>query len=179
VVYQEARRYLEGAGFRIQAVIVDAKRGSKEVLSGFIAQICQYHQQQIVQRYLTLRPKTEAGRELKSIVDSLIEQSEGTFARSLKTWHERWGWFLKERTYAPDQRHWWYTHRRLRAAYRSLRTNLPYLFSYRKHQEINIPKTNNSLEGYFSRIKQLLNNHHGLRRWRRYRLIEAILNDSP
>jgi len=55
----------------------------------------------------------------------------------------------------------------------------PISFSYRKHRELNIPNTNNPLEGYFSRIKQLLNNQHGLRRWRRYQLIEAILSDSP
>jgi hypothetical protein len=30
-VYQEARRYLEHTGFNIQAVVIDAKRGNKEV----------------------------------------------------------------------------------------------------------------------------------------------------
>src|SRR5208283_2030041 len=96
-VYQEARRYLEGAGFRIQAVVVDAKRGSKEVFSDFIVQICQYHQQQIIQRYLTLRPKTEAGRELKYITDSLTQQDEDSFAESIKAWQGKWDCFLKER----------------------------------------------------------------------------------
>jgi len=65
----------------------------------------------------------------------------------------------------------------IRAAYRSLRANLPYLFSYLNHPELNIPDTNNSLEGYFSRLKQLLNNHHGPKRWRRYKLIEMILSN--
>ena len=63
-VYEEARRYLEAASFNIQAVILDAKHGIKEVFSDLVVQICQYHQQQIVGRYLTSRPKTEAGLEL-------------------------------------------------------------------------------------------------------------------
>ena len=174
-VYEESRRYLEEAGFVIQAVVIDAKHGIKEVFSDLVVQICQYHQQQIVTRYLTTKPKTEPGQELKLISDSLTMQNEESFTRVLEEWHERWKQFLKERTYEPDRKHWWYTHRRLRAAYRSLNTNLPYLFSYLKYPELFIPNTNNSLEGYFSRIKQLLNNHHGLRPWRRYRIIEAVL----
>jgi hypothetical protein len=174
--YQEARRYLEEAGFTIQAVVIDAKHGIRDVFSDLIVQICQYHQQQIIQRYLTNRPKTLAGQELKTLADSLSRASGCLFSKSLIDWHKRWEMFLKERSYAPDRKHWWYTHRRLRSAYRSLKTNLPYLFSYRKYPELGIPNTNNSLEGYFSRIKQLLNNHHGLKKWRRYRLIQEVLN---
>jgi hypothetical protein len=177
-VYQEARRCLEEGGFVIQAVVVDAKHGIKEAFSDLVVQICQYHQQQIVTRYLTTQPKTEAGQELKLISDSLTRQDEASFTGLLEEWHDRWNQFLKERTYAPDRKHWWYTHRRLRAAYRSLHNNLPYLFSYLKYPELHIPNTNNSLEGYFSRIKQLLNNHHGLKPWRRYIMIEVVLGDK-
>lgn len=174
-VYEEVRRYLEANGFYIQAVVLDAKHGIKEVFSDLVVQICHYHQQQIVGRYLTTKPKTEAGVELKLISDTLTRIDERLFGELLRNWHEKWGLFLKERSYQPDGKHWWYTHKRIRAAYRSLNTNLPYLFSFQRHPELNIPNTNNSLEGYFSRLKQLLNNHHGLKRWRRYRLIERIL----
>jgi len=175
-VYQEARKYLKEAGFSIQAVVIDAKHGIREVFSDLVVQICQYHQQQITRRYVTTRPKTQAGQELKILADSLSRTSEGIFSEALIDWHEKWKGFLKERSYAPDRKHWWYTHRRLRSAYRSLKTNLPYLFSYLRHPELPIPNTNNSLEGYFSKIKQLLNNHHGLKKWRRYKLIEEVLN---
>lgn len=176
-VYEEARRYLEKNGFNIRAVVVDAKHGTKEAFTGLVIQICQYHQQQIIQRYLTDKPKTQAGQELKLIAKSLTEQNEQSFHESLEWWHEKWRELLIERTYTPDMKHWWYTHKRLRAAYRSLQTNLPYLFSYQNYPELNIPNTNNSLEGYFSRLKQLLNNHHGLKNWRRYKMIERVLNN--
>jgi hypothetical protein len=179
MVYEEARRYLVQAGFDIKAVVIDAKHGIKEVFTGIVIQICQYHQQQIIQRYLTNRPKTEAGRELKHISNAMTQLSEESFKEALKEWHEKWKSLLAERTLAPDGIHWWYTHRQLRAAYRSLHTNLPYLFSYQKHPELCIPNTNNSLEGYFSKLKALLNNHHGLKRWRRYRMIETVLNNQP
>ncbi len=213
-MYEEARRYLEAAGFSIQAVVLDAKHGIREVFSDLVIQICQYHQQQIIRRYLTARPMTEAGQELKLLADSLAKIDEKLFTELLKNWHEKWRGFLterihpactrtdfgvsaqsnastserihfsvrlqcehRERTYKPDGKHWWYTHKRIRATYHSLMTNLPYLFSCQKYPEMNIPNTNNSLEGYFSKLKRLLNNHNGLKRWRRYRLIEAILND--
>jgi hypothetical protein len=175
-VYEEARCYLENNGFHIQAVVVDAKHGTKEVFGGLIVQICQYHQQQIVQRYLTNNPKTLAAQELKEISNSLIVQNRQDFSEALEKWHEEWRELLAERTFTFDGKHWWYTHKRLRSAYRSLHTNLPYLFQYQKYPELNIPNTNNSLEGYFSKLKQLLNNHHGLKRWRRYKLIERVLN---
>jgi len=176
--YEEARRFLEAAGFNIQAVVIDAKYGIKQVFSDVVVQICQYHQKQIVKRYLTSKPKTVAGQELKAITDALIELDEKLFTQLLSEWHEKWQNFLKERTFAQDGKHWWYTHRRLRSAYRSLNTNLPYLFNYQKYPELCIPNTNNSLEGYFSKLKKLLNNHNGLKRDRRYKLIQTILNSS-
>jgi hypothetical protein len=178
-VYQEAMIYLEQAGFDIKAVVIDAKHGIKEVFSGIVIQICQYHQQQIVQRYLTNKPKTQAGQELRLISNSLTRQTEKSFVEDIDDWHKKWRLLLAERTSAPDGKHWWYTHRQLRAAYRSLHTNLPYLFSYQRYPELHIPNTNNSLEGYFSHLKALLNNNHGLRRRRRYQMIEAVLNHPP
>ena len=176
-MYEEARRCLEAAGFNIQAVVLDAKHGIREVFSDLVIQICQYHQQQIVRRYLTAKPKSEAGLELKLLADSLTKIDESLFKELLKNWHEKWRGFLTERTYKPDGKHWWYTHKRIRAAYRSLIMNSPYLFNCQRYPELHIPNTNNSLEGYFSKLKKLLNNHNGLKRWRRYRLIETILND--
>ena len=56
---------------------------------------------------------------------------------------------------------WHYTHKRLRSAYRSLRLNLPYLFTYQKYPELNIPNTTNSLDGCFAYLKELVRVHRG------------------
>jgi hypothetical protein len=157
--------------------VIDIKPGIKEVFSDVVVQACQFHQQQIITRYLTTRPKAQAGKELKHISEFLTTLDEESFTTLLEEWHKKWEAFLKERTYTPGRQHWWYTHRRIRSAYRSLNTNLPNLFSYLRYPELHIPNTNNSLEGMNSRLKQLLNNHHGLRKWRRYKLIAEILSD--
>ena len=179
IVYEAVKQYLEGHGFNIQAVVVDAKHGTKEVFQEMIIQLCQYHQQQIIQRYLTQHPKTMAAQELKDIASLLTKQTNQAFSEALVAWHTKWMLVLAGRTYTVDGKHWWYTHKRLRSAYRSIKTNLAYLFSYQEYPELGIPNTNSSLEGYFSKLEQLLNNHHGLTKQRRYKLIINVLNVDP
>jgi len=70
---------------------------------------------------------------------------------------------LKEKTVNPETNKWFYTHKRLRSVYRSLKTNLPYLFTYQKYPELNIPNTTNSLDGTFSNFKSLPRIHRGLK----------------
>ncbi|MCB4782781.1 MAG: transposase, partial [Sulfurovum sp.] len=41
---------------------------------------------------------------------------------------------------------------KLVSAYRSLRTNLPYLFTYKKYKHLGIHNTTNSLDGGYSQI---------------------------
>jgi len=74
------------------------------------------------------------------------------------------------------KRGWVYTHRRIRAAYRSLKTNLARLFTYQRHPELNLPNTTNTLDGMFSQIKNRLAVHRGLRRDRRFKIISEILS---
>jgi hypothetical protein len=68
-----------------------------------------------------------------------------------------------------------YTHKRLRSAYRSLRLNLPYLFTYKKYPELNIPNTTNSLDGCFAYLKELLRVHRGSTRSLKNKIIEEVL----
>ncbi len=173
--YLKARRAIEKKGFIIEAAVIDGKRGIKAVFDDIPVQMCQFHQIAIVKRYLTSRPKTDAGKELRVISLSLPAMSEKSFTGLLEEWHSRFNNFLKERTFNEDGKHWQYTHRRIRSAYRSLITNLPNLFTYQKYPELKIPNTTNSIDGYFSRLKSLLSVHRGLTKQRRYKLIQEIL----
>ena len=85
----------------------------------------------------------------------------------LKQWHEKWKDFLSEKTYTDDNKRWFYTHKRLQSAYRSLKTNLPYLFTYLDYPEIGMPNTTNSLEGTFSSLKTKIRMHSGTKEWRK------------
>jgi len=81
---------------------------------------------------LTNKPKTEAGQMLKETVKLLPKIDDILFEFLLDFWHDRYGLFIKERTVNPITKSWFYTHKRLRSAYQSLRNNLPYLFTFLK-----------------------------------------------
>ena len=146
--YRYARHILKEKGWVCTAAVVDGRRGFLKVCEGIPVQICQFHQIKIVGRYLTSRPKTEAGKELLILVHTLTKTDEATFSKGLETWHERWQDFIGERTistFSNGKTKWHFTHKNVRSAYRSLETNLPNLFTYQKHPEIDIPNTTNSL----------------------------------
>lgn len=173
--YRRARHALEARGFTIDAAVIDGKRGVHAIFHDIPVQFCQFHQIAIVRRYLTSRPQLPAGKELRAITFTLTTTTEKVFTDLLALWYERHEHFLKERTYASNSRRWQYTHRRIRSAYRSLRVNLPYLFTYQYYPHFKIPNTTNSIDGYFSKLKHLLNTHRGLTVQRRYKLIQQIL----
>lgn len=175
-VYREARMELEKQGFTITGIVLDGKRGVREVFSDIPVQMCQFHQTAILKRYLTSRPKTKAGQELHAIGLALTILTEQDFETVLDEWHEKWKNFLAEKTFTPDGKHWSYTHRRMRSAYRSLKTNMPFLFTYQKYPELKIPNTTNSIDGFFGKTKMLLQVHRGLTQERRYKVIQEILS---
>ncbi|MFH1583986.1 MAG: hypothetical protein ABIA56_02565, partial [Actinomycetota bacterium] len=97
------------------------------------------------------------------------------FKYELNKWYEKWEIFLKEKTTNPETRKWNYTHKKVRSAYRSLKNNLPYLFTYQKYPELDIPNTTNSLDGYFNVLKSKLHVHRGLNKKRRNKVVVELL----
>lgn len=174
-IYLQGKNHLERNGFTISAVVLDGRRGIREVFNGLPVQMCHFHQKQIMKRYLTSIPKLEASRELKTIVETLPKTNEQSFTIALDGWYEKWRDFLKQKTTDLNTGRWFYTHKRVRAAYRSLKTNLLYLFTYQKYPELNIPNTTNSLDGFFNRLKSLTYVHRGLRPKRMMSVIVEVL----
>lgn len=173
--YQKARISLEKQGFVFKAIVLDGRPGIRAVFSDIPVQMCHYHQKQIINRYLTARPKLQASIELRNIVQSLCHTNEKIFTDKLTHWHEKWTIFLKERTINEETGKWFYKHKRIRSAYRSLKVNLSYLFTYQKYPKLNIPNTTNSLDGYFSHLKELVKIHRGLNPQLKRKLIDEIL----
>ena len=83
--------------------------------------------------------------------------------------------FLKERTKNLETGKSHYTHKRLRSAYRSLKTNLKWLFTWYDYYELNIPNTTNAIDGHFADLKNKLRNHNGLSKERKMKFIDAFL----
>lgn len=173
--YQIARATLEKQGFQILAIVLDGKPGVREVFHDIPVQMCHFHQRMIITRYITTRPKLEAGRELRKLTLALSCSNEEEFCLRLSEWHRKWSNFLKEKTVEPETERWHYTHQRIRKAYQSLKGNLPYLFTYQRYPELKIPKTTNSLEGFFSHLKDLVTLHRGLKINLKRKIINQIL----
>ena len=177
-IYAEGLWTLTQRGWDITGAVIDGKRGMAKVFGDMPVQICQFHQVKTVTKYLTRKPKTRAGWELRAIALQIARSDEKTFILLLSEWHERWKDFLSERTPCSccKPNRWPYTHRKLRAAYRSLNTNLPFLFTYQKYPNLHLPNTTNTLDGMFSQIKNRLAVHRGAKQEFRYKIIQKILS---
>lgn len=177
--YQLMRRQLEQQGFIFVAVVVDGSKPLITTFSDIPIQFCHFHQKAIVRRYLTKDPKLPASIHFKKLVDLLDITDEESFKYLFKKYVDQWQWFLNEKTLNSETNRWFYTHKRLRSAVRSIKTNLPYLFTYQKYPRLNIPNTTNSLDGgVFSYLKRLLKNHNGLSRKFKKKLIDEILENQ-
>jgi hypothetical protein len=178
--YKQGKIDLEQRGYIIQAIVLDGRPGVRQLFFDVPIQMCHFHQKQIITRYLTNNPKLEAGIELKKITATLCKTKEQDFTSVLNDWNQKWSSFLKERTIDSFTGRWFYTHKRLRSAYRSLKTNLPYLFTYQKYPELNIPNTTNSLDGCFAYLKELVRVHRGANKTLKRKIIsEILLKKSP
>jgi hypothetical protein len=176
--YHYGRKILEGQGWIFKAAVIDGRRGLAGVFKDIPVQVCHFHQMRTVTKYITRRPETRAGQELRSIMLLLPKSNAKEFAKVLNNWHKKWKDFINEKTYVAGTKHWCYTHRKVRSAYMSLERNLPYLFTYQKYPELDIPNTTNTIDGYFASVKKKVAAHHGLRKDRRYKVISELLNKS-
>ncbi|MWQ31317.1 hypothetical protein F9860_08860, partial [Glaesserella parasuis] len=69
-----------------------------------------------------------------------------------------------------------YKHRNVRSAYHSFKRYMDYLFTYEKHDDLNIEKTTNRLENLFGQPKEKLSHHAGLTKQHKIMFIKDFLN---
>jgi len=180
VRYETNALYLAGIseicrrGIFIQGIVCDGRQGLFGLFGDIPIQMCQFHQIQIVQRYLTRKPKTQAAIELKKLTLKLTKLTKMDFVNSLNNWHLLWFDYLNERSKSPSTGKTFYTHKRLRSAYLSLKRHLPHLFVFEDYKELMIPNTTNALDGQFSDLKNKLRNHNGLSKERKMKFIDGF-----
>ena len=104
----------------------------------------------------------------------MTEITKIEFVNSLDNWHLSWLDYLNERSKSPTTGKTYYTHKRLRSAYLSLKRHLPYLFTFQEHKELIIPNTTNALDGQFADLKNKLRNHNGLSKKRKIKFIDGF-----
>lgn len=173
--YKEGIETLRSKGFTIMAIVCDGRKGLISSFGSVPVQMCQFHQSAIIRRYLTKNPKLQAAKELLRVVDMMKHTDKESFVGALELWLVKWEEFLKERTVNPLTKKSFYTHKRLRSAYRSLKNNLNWLFTWYDHIELNIPNTTNAIDGHFADLKNKLRNHNGLSISRKMKFIDGFL----
>jgi hypothetical protein len=134
-------------------------------------QRCLVHLQRRCESLLTKNPQTQAGLELLDIVKFLNKITSKYEANIwllwLDSWKGRYEDLIKERTYGDNT--WWYTHKNLRATFRSIYTCRDHLFLYLDNDQLE--KDTNGLESEFSHLKQKVRMHRGLKSDRRTSMI--------
>jgi hypothetical protein len=174
-LYKKGVEELVSKGYRVLAIVSDGRKGLAQSFGSIPVQMCQFHQVAIIRRYITKKPKLPASIELKELVSMLKMTDKESFEGALNEWFVKWEDFLNERTTSIETGRSYYTHKRLRSAYRSLNSNLPWLFTWYDYIELNIPNTTNAIDGHFVDLKNKLRNHNGLSMERKMKFIDAFL----
>ena len=168
---------IESLGYQIKGITSDRNGSLVSVIKNFFPEIphqfCLVHLQRNCQSLLTQNPQTKAGKELLELI-LFLNRITNHYQRDIwLKWFgrltQRHEALIRERTYGKDEvsgrRTWWYTHKNLRRAFRTLHASRENLFLYLDYPDL--PKDNNGLEAEFSHLKGKLNIHRGLTRERR------------
>lgn len=159
----------------IEAIVCDGRRGLLTMFSTIPTQMCQFHQRQIIRRYITKTPVLKPNRELNDIMKWLTRTDKWTFEIELEKWYKNNRNWLNEKGTNSEWKSY-YMHRRTRSAYFSLKRNMKYLFTYLDcFRELDIPNTTNGIESVFSHIKYKVNLHRWLREDRKIKLVLSLL----
>ena len=176
LAYKQGIKEIEDEWWEVLAIVCDWRKWLLWWFGNIPTQMCQFHQTQIIRRYITKKPILEANRDLNNLVKWLTRTDKKTFEWSLERRYRKYQYFIKERGISPKWKKY-YIHRRTRSAYFSLKRNLKYLFVYQDYLwKFDIPNTTNGVESLFSHIKYKVNLHRWLRKDRKLKLITSLLN---
>ena len=82
----------------IKAVVCDGHTGLLQAITFCPVQICQFHQLQIVRRFLTNNPHLSASMELLSLVRNMFSMTGEQYSSAFCKWCDEWKDFMEERT---------------------------------------------------------------------------------
>ena len=160
-------------GIKIQSIVCDGRKGLFHLFTDIPIQYCNFHQVKTIRTYLTKKPKMQASKELWELTLLLVRTDKESFTGALNDWYRKWSSFLNERK-VDEKGKKRYVHKKLRSAYRSLTTNLPWLFTWYDNYALNIPNTTNAIDGHFADLKNKLRNHNGLSTERKKKFIDEF-----
>lgn len=143
-------------------------RAIKLVWPGVVLQRCLYHIQREGMRWLRTNPKTQAGRELRSLLSSLSSvktaEERDSFVDAYRSWVNKYRESIRS---LPREI---IASKDLRRTMVLINNALPDMFRYIDNPQIR--PTTNSLEGFHSRLKAAYWRHRGLTKSHRPKYID-------
>jgi len=174
---EEDLLHLQTLGWQFSSFTVDGRRGVIQLPGRLFpdvpVQMCIFHQKKIIQRTIGTKPLSECGKAIRELTRELTRISEEEFTICLQMIQETYRAFLLERNENKRLKH-----AKIRSAISSLKRNRKYLFACKKHPTLSIPNTTNSCDGSFAHWKQKVKIHRGLKKKRRTKMIEFLLQNS-
>ena len=129
-----------------------------------------------INRYLTRNPKLGIAIDLQKIIRNLTTTTEEKFTKKLDIWYAKYKDVLLEKSINLETQKSSYTHPKVVSAYKSLRKNTPYLFTYKKYPDLKINNTTNAIDGgVFSPMKKLIHVHAGLSKSLKLKMVDFYL----
>jgi len=174
--YKNWVKKLQEEWWIIKAIVCDWRKWLLTWFPNIPTQMCNFHQVAIIRRYITKKPKLEANKYLKWLSELLVNTDKETFSYYLDIFWEYYKDFLNEKALWKDWK-MHYIHKRTRSAYKSLKNNLKFLFTWYDYiWVIDIPNTTNWLEWLFWNIKPKVILHRWLKKERKIKLILTLLH---
>jgi hypothetical protein len=147
--------FIEQKWWKVLGVTSDWFKWLRKLFSCYVYQFCQFHQLKLITIALDLKNSDYDKTKLK-----------------LDIWFAKYWDFLQEKSFSDEWR-WRYTHKKLRSAYNSLKSNLDVLFIYKEH--LWMYNTTNMLEWYFRPLKAKIWVHCWLSKDRKIKLLFKLL----
>ena len=169
--YDELKEDIENLfalGVTIESITCDGHRALlkaiKKSKKDIVVQRCLIHIQRMCRIWLTMRPQSLAGSELRLIVSQLhrikTPLDRDYWIVRLVKWFNMHESFINEKSYNSDSSRYWYKHKLVRRSFTVIRRALPDMFHYIENPRI--PKTTNGLESFFGHLKNHLTIHRGM-----------------
>lgn len=182
--YLEMKEDLENLlalGVQIESITCDGHpsllKAINKVCKDIQLQRCLIHIQRMCRIWLSSRPKSEAGIELRKIISTvhLIQTEVGkqNWIISLIDWHKRYENYINQKSFNEETGRYWYTHKMVRRSFTVIRKALPNMFHFVNNPRI--PSSTNGLESFFGHLKDNLSIHRGLSKQHRKNFIKWYL----
>jgi len=168
-------------GIQIESITCDGHKAIlkaiKSVCHEVVLQRCVVHIQRECRVWLTTNPKSIEGLSLLKIINQLHTiknhyQSQ-VWMKEIYNWYSVNKNYIHQKSFSPDNKRYWFTHKAVRRAFIHIKNALPNMFEYLFNERV--PKSTNGLESFFGHLKSHLLLHRGLTKEHRKNFIKWYL----